>query len=141
MLISQAQVQLAATLSDAADQDTKALGLLALEAAGVALLVGVHLLLNRFWPALLAGSLVSTILFAATLSTGPLELGPSLDDFYEDVIDRSSLGAAVAMLAALNHAVGANAALIARKKRRWLLGVALTIATALGGAVYLPLVG
>lgn len=141
MLIDQARAELTATLSEAGNHETKALGLLALNAGGVALLLSVHAVLNRFWPALLAGVGFSAACFAAALWSRAFRLGPSLDEFYADVVDRSPLDAAVAMLDALTAATQTNQVLNAVKKLCWVMGAAAIALTALAAAIYLPAVG
>ncbi len=129
VLIGQAQAQVAATLANADSHDTKALGLLGADIAGVALLLSNHGALNRFWWVSLFPAFLSAAGFAWTLMPRSFATGPAIDDLYRDTIAGPALDANVAVLDALTQAIEDNRRVSDRKRVGWALG-AVVMATA-----------
>jgi hypothetical protein len=140
VLIAQAQAQVAATLANADSHDTKALGLLGADIAGVAVLLSNHKSLNRFWWASLIPAVLSAAGFAWTLLPRSFSTGPAIDDLYRETIGGPALDANVAVLDALTQAIDDNRRVSDRKRLGWALGAVVMAASTVMCAVYLLVV-
>ena len=139
-LIGEARAQVAAALSNADSHDTKALALLAVDLAGVALLVGSRSSLDRFWWVSLIPALVSSIGFIWTLAPREFDIGPNIEKLYENTIDGSALEANVALLDSLNEALDDIGQAADRKRVGWVVGAAVMLAAVPVCASYLAVV-
>ncbi len=140
VLIAQAQAQVAATLANADSHDTKALGLLGADIAGVAVLLSNHGSLNRFWWVSLIPAVLSAAGFAWTLLPRSFSTGPAIDDLYRETIGGPALDANVAVLDALTQAIDDNRRVSDRKRLGWALGAVVMAASTVMCAVYLLVV-
>ena len=139
-LIAQAQGQVGATLSNADSHDAKALGLLAADLAGVAVLLANRSGLDRFWWASLIPAVISALGFGWTLLPRDFSTGPAIDDLYRETIAGSALTAKVALLDALTQAIDSNGRAGARKRLGWAVGALVMLAAAPVCAAYLLVV-
>ena len=129
-LITVAQAQVAAALSNADTHDTKALALLAVDVGGVALLVTTRSSLDRFWWVAMIPALVSAAGFVWTLLPREFFIGPDVEAFYREFIGSPPLDANVAVLASLNQALKHVRDATDQKRAGWIVG-ALVMAGAL----------
>lgn len=140
LLIDQAEAQLAATLRSAESHDSKALGLLAVEAGAALALITFHAGLNRFWPALLVGAWLSAMGFGTTLRSHDFNVGPAVDTLYEEYIGRSSLEAGTRILDALTQSIADAQTIVVSKRRGWMIGTVMMLVTLAAAAVCLPVI-
>jgi hypothetical protein len=140
MLVTQAQMQISAVLSNSDSHDNKAVGLLAASAASVGLLVSAHTSLDRYWWVTCVGLLVAIAFFMATLFNRGFPVGPDVTPFYAANWDKPSLYASVQLLSELATALRECRRTTARKGRLLTGGYISIVATAAASALYLPLV-
>lgn len=108
MLIVRAQGRIDTQLRDAETRAAKSLGVLALDAAAVALLVGVHAYLSRFWPVPTAALGVAGLGFLWVVWPAKLDTGPDTRAFFETFGGGFELATKKQMLADLLAAVDRN---------------------------------
>jgi hypothetical protein len=140
LLITQAQTEVAATMSNADSHDSKALGLLALDVVIAGGLIANRGSLDRFWYAPIAGLLISASFFLATIAPRGFPVGPALRPFYAQVIAGRALDANIALLDALTQAIDINRTIARRKARLWPIGLVVLILTALAASISLAVV-
>lgn len=132
LLLPHARGRIDGQLRDSDALDSKALGVLALDAAAIALLVAVRDALDHLWwvpclPLGLAGALL-----LATVWPRRLDLGPDTRGFYERMRTSTELVALRQMLVELLDAVEGNNAQLPDKYRLFKIGFAFVAIGLLG---------
>jgi hypothetical protein len=85
LLVPAAQAGFARATQDWNALDTKALGVLALDAAVIAGLVAVHNVIHSLWWLPAAGCAAAGALFVASIWPRTVDLGPDLIDFHDEM--------------------------------------------------------
>ena len=134
LLVQSAQTRVERQLSDADATDAKALGLLALGAAAIALLVATHDTINRFWWLPVIGFSVASALFLLAARPREFDVGPDLTWLYDrwTAARTSAADAARQMLSECLSSLGNNYALSVRKGLYVRLGLIALVLSALG---------
>ena len=135
-----ARDQLAAELSRGDTNTLAAIGMLAFELAAAAVVIQARGSLDRFWWATAVGLAVSACLLGVSLRQHPVHLGPDPMAFYEGARGGSERKVTLIALEDLRRARALNERAWLRRARwstasAWVLGL-----TAIGSALYLPLV-
>jgi len=132
MLVPRAQARIDGQLLDSDALDTKALGVLGVDAAAVALMVAVRSDLASLWwiPAAALG--LAGILLLAAVWPRTFDLGPDTRQFYETMGAGTRLDASRQMLAELLAAIDANEKRLPEKKRLFKTGFRLLVVAILG---------
>jgi hypothetical protein len=134
MMIARAQGRIDTQLQDAETLSTRALGVLAVDAAAVALMVSVHTDVSRYWPVpTIALGLAGAGLLWAVLPT-KLDTGPDTRAFFEIFGGGFELETKQQLLADLLAAVDRNDAdgRSRRRGRAFKLAFALLVLSLLG---------
>src|SRR2546430_4945194 len=98
MLVPRAQARIDGQLRDGDALDAKALGVLGVDTAAVALLVAVRDSLNALWWIPTGGLALTGILLLAAIWPRPFDLGPDTRGFYEEMGATTRLAASRQML-------------------------------------------
>jgi len=132
MLIPGARARIDGQLSDGDAVDSKALGILGVDAGAVALLVAVRSdLLSLWWlPAAALG--VAGILLLAAVWPRTFDVGPDTRTFYETMGASTRLAASRQMLAELLAAIDVNETRLPGKKRLFKAGFRLLVIAIIG---------
>jgi hypothetical protein len=132
MLLPRAQGRIDGQLRDSDALDSKALGVLALDAAAIALLVAVREALGHLWwiPSLALG--LAGVFLLAAVWPRHFDLGPDTRAFYERMRTSTELVALRQMLAELLAAIEENDARTPDKGRLFKVGFALVVIGLLG---------
>lgn len=93
---------------DADSIDTKALGVLAVAAAAIGVLVAVHDGINHDWPVAAIVMGVSGLLLVVAIWPRRWDFGPDLQDFYEEMSGAPPVEASQQMLAELLASIDRN---------------------------------
>lgn len=142
LLVSEGREQINAQLSNADAQSAKSLGIVAADLAGIALVVASRNALNRFWLATVVGLAISAACLFAPIVARSMADGPDILKFYEDHLGADTIAAKYEMYRAMLTSLAVNSEVL----RGWRdllfkVGVAALVVTAMGTAVYLPVVG
>jgi hypothetical protein len=132
MLIPRAQSRIDAQLRDSDALDSKALGVLGVTAATIALMVAVRHDVHRTWWIPTAALGLAGILFLAAVWPRRFDVGPDPQQFYEAMAARSRLDASRQMLAELLAAIDRNNRHVPNKSRLFKAGFALLIPALVG---------
>jgi hypothetical protein len=132
MLVPRAQARIDGQLRDGDALDTKALGVLGVDTAAVALLVAVRDSLNPLWWIPAGGLAVTGILLLAAIWPRTFDLGPDPRNFYEEMGASTRLVATRQMLSELLAAVDENDGQLPAKSRLFKIGFALLLVALLG---------
>jgi hypothetical protein len=134
LLVQSAQERLQRQLSDADATDTKALGLLALGAAAIALLVATHDAINRFWWIPVIGFGLASAFLVLAARPREFDVGPDLAWLYDrwTTAQVSAADAARQMLSELLASLGNNYSLSIRKGLYVKLGLVALVISSLG---------
>jgi hypothetical protein len=108
MMITRAQGRIDTQLRDAEIRAARSLGVLAIDAAAVALLVGVHTDLSRFWPVPTVALGIAGFGFLWVVWPAKLDSGPDTRAFFETFGGGLELTTKRQMLADLLAAVDRN---------------------------------
>jgi hypothetical protein len=108
MLVPRAQARVDGQLRDSDAIDAKALGVLGVDAAAIALLVAVRSDLHATWWIPVSGLGAAGILLLAAVWPRTFDVGPDTRRFYETMASSSRLDASRQMLAELLAAVDGN---------------------------------
>ena len=130
ILIPHAHIRFDGALRDSDAADTKALGILAIDAAALGVVVAVHNVLNVNWWLPAAGLGVAGVFLIASIWPRRFDFGPDIEAFYSEMGGGTPLEAARQMLAELLQSIKAN-----RKDSKILLawiGLALMVVSLLG---------
>lgn len=131
MLLPRAQARIDGQLRGSDALDTKAFGLLGLDAAAIALMVAVRDDVHTWWVPTAALGLAGALLLSAVWPRA-LDLGPDTRRLYETMGASSPLVVARQMLAELLAAGDENNRRLSRKSRLFRAGFALLIAALIG---------
>ena len=132
MLIPRAQAHIDAQLRDSDALDSKALGVLGVTAATIALMVAVRDDVHRTWWIPTAALGVAGLLLLASVWPRTFDVGPDPRQFYEAMAARTRLDASRQMLAELLAAIDRNNRRVPDKNRLFKAGFALLIPALLG---------
>jgi hypothetical protein len=108
MMIARAQGRIDTQLRDAEARAAKSLGVLAVDAAAVALLIGVHTDLSRFWPVPTGALGIAGLGLLWVVWPAKLDTGPDTRAFFETFGGGFELATKQQMLADLLAAVDRN---------------------------------
>jgi hypothetical protein len=135
LLLPRAQLRIEGQLQDSGSLDAKALGVLGVDAAAIALLVAARNELSSWWtvPGFALG--IAGVLLLASVWPRTLDAGPDPRDFYEKMGSSTRLDATRQMLAELLAAGDANDLLLPPKRRLFKAGFALLVAALLGALI------
>jgi hypothetical protein len=127
MLVPRAQARIDGQLLDSDALDTKALGVLGVDAAAIALMVAVRSDLARLWwiPVVALG--LAGVLLLAAVWPRTFDLGPDTRRFYETMGASTRLAASRQMLAELLAAIDANETRSPEKKLLFKTGFRLLV--------------
>jgi hypothetical protein len=125
MLVGRAQARLDGQLLDSDALDTKALGVLAVDAAAIALMVAVRADLAQLWWVPTATLGVAGVLLLATIWPRKFDVGPDTRTFYEEMTGNTRIDAASQMLSELLAAIDRNDKQIPAKNQ--LFKIAFTV--------------
>ncbi len=132
MLIPRAQSRIDAQLRDSDSLDSKALGVLGVTAAAIALMVAVRAAVSELWW-LPTGALgIAGVLLLASIWPRTFDLGPEPRRFYEAMAMTTRLAASRQMLSELLAAVDANDRHLPNKNRLFKSGFGVLVAALLG---------
>jgi hypothetical protein len=124
-------------LEDSAVYDLKALGLLAVDAAALTVLVGAHSSLNHLWVISLLLLLAAGILLCLVVWPTGYELGPDAEEFYAENMNSATVRQIrERMLSELLEAVNLNDPSTPRKDIRLRCGFVLLVAGVLVGLAF-----
>ena len=132
MLIPRAQSRIDAQLRDSDSLDGKALGVLGVTAAGIALMAAVRAAVHELWWLPTAGLGVAGVLLLASVWPRTFDLGPDPRRFYEAMATSTRLVASRQMLSELLAAVDGNDRHLPRKNRLFKAGFGVLVASLLG---------
>jgi hypothetical protein len=132
LLLPRAQAHIELQLGDSASLDSKALGVLGIDAAAIALMVAARDEFSGWWalPAFALG--VAGVLLLAAVWPQELDAGPDPRSFYEAMARTTRLEASRKMLAELLAAADANRGRVQGKRRLFKVGFAVLVAALLG---------
>jgi hypothetical protein len=139
MLVPRGQARIEGQLRDSDALDAKALGILGVTAAAIALMVAVRHDLNRFWWIPTAALGVAAVLLLAAVWPRTFDVGPDVRRFYEVMGGAPRLTASRQMLLELLAAIDQNDRELPHKRRLFKAGLVLVLA--LLGALTVALVG
>ena len=132
MLVPRAQARIDGQLRDGDALDTKALGVLGVDTAAVALLVAVRDSLNALWWIPTGALGVTGVLLLAAIWPRTFDLGPDPRKFYEAMGASTRVTATRQMLSELLEAVDENDRQLPGKSRLFKIGFALLVVALLG---------
>jgi hypothetical protein len=135
MLIARANVDIERQLRDSEVLDAKALGVLAADAAVIALLVADHRELNRLWWIVLVGLGVAALVLLWVVWPVKLDAGPRTDEFYKRFATAPPIEAQRQMLGELFAGFEANSGRLPAKSDRFKVGFALLVVSLIGAVV------
>ncbi len=132
MLIPRAQSRIDAQLRDSDSLDSKALGVLGVTAAAIALMVAVRAAVNELWwlPTGAVGG--AGVLLLASIWPRRFDLGPDPRRFYEAMATSTRLAASRQMLSELLAAVDANDRHLPGKNTLFKAGFGVLLGSLLG---------
>ncbi len=131
MLIPRAQSRIDAQLRDSDSLDSKALGVLGVTAAAIALMVAVRTAVHDVWWLPTAGLGVAGVLLLASVWPRTFDLGPDPRRFYEAMATSTRLVASRQMLSELLAAVEANDRHLPGKNRLFKAGFGVLVGSLL----------
>ena len=132
MLTPRAQSRIDAQLRDSDSLDGKALGVLGVTAAAIALMVAVRAAVNEVWWLPTAGLGAAGVLLLASVWPRTFDLGPDPRRFYEAMATSTRLVASRQMLSELLAAVDANDRHLPAKNRLFKAGFGVLVVSLLG---------
>jgi hypothetical protein len=132
MLIPRAQSHIDAQLRDSDALDSKALGVLGVTAATIALMVAVRGDVHRTWWIPTAALGLAGLFLLAAVWPRTFDVGPDPRQFYEAMAARTRLDASRQMLAELLAAIDRNNRRVPDKNRLFKAGFALVIPALVG---------
>jgi hypothetical protein len=132
MLIARAESRIDGQIQGNDSLDTKAMGILGLDAAVIALMVAVHDSVGRFWWIPTAGLGVAAVLLLYVVWLRKYDIGPDVRDFYDRQGGGTALAAKRQMLSELLAAIDSNDARLPRKSSAFKLGFAVFLVSLLG---------
>ena len=132
MLIGRSQGRIDNQLHDSDALDAKALGVLAIDAAAIALLVAVHGELPDFWWAPTVGLGAAGIVLLAVIWPRRFDVGPDPGRFYQAFGSSPAIVASRQMLSELLAAIDTNDAVLPAKGRLFKLGFSALVLSLLG---------
>jgi hypothetical protein len=140
LVLPRAQARIDSQLGDSTALDSKALGVLGIDAAAIALMVAARDEFSGWWalPAFALGA--AGVLLLAAVWPRELDAGPDPRSFYEAMATGTRLEATRKMLAELLAAAEANRGRVTGKRRLFKAGFALLV-VALLGALAVALAG
>jgi hypothetical protein len=132
LVLPRAQARIDSQLGDSTALDSKALGVLGIDAAAIALMVAARDEFSGWWalPAFALGA--AGVLLLAAVWPRELDAGPDPRSFYEAMATGTRLEATRKMLAELLAAAEANRGPVTGKRRLFKAGFALLVAALLG---------
>jgi hypothetical protein len=132
LVLPRAQARIDSQLGDSTALDSKALGVLGIDAAAIALMVAARDEFSGWWalPAFALGA--AGVLLLAAVWPRELDAGPDPRSFYEAMATGTRLEATRKMLAELLAAAEANRGRVTGKRRLFKAGFALLVAALLG---------
>lgn len=141
LLIAEAREQVNSQLAAADAQSAKSLGIVAADLAGIALVVASRTALNRFWLATIVGLVVSAVGLFAPIVARSMADGPEVVKFYEEHVGRDIATAQYDLYRELATSLAENKRTLGGwRSVSFRLGVLAIVVTAVGSAVYLPVV-
>ena len=132
MLIPRAQSRIDAQLRDSDSLDAKALGVLGVTAAGIALMVAVRRSVNEVWWFPTGALGVAGVLLLASIWPRTFDVGPDPRRFYEAMVTSTRLAASRQMLSELLAAVDVNDRHLPGKNRLFKAGFGVLVVALLG---------
>jgi hypothetical protein len=132
LVLPRAQARIDVQLNDSTSLDSKALGVLGIDAAAIALMVAARDEFSGWWalPAFALGA--AGVLLLAAVWPRELDAGPDPRSFYEAMARSTRVEASRKMLAELLAAAEANRGLVTGKRRLFKVGFAVLVAALLG---------
>jgi hypothetical protein len=132
LVLPRAQARIDLQLGDSTSLDSKALGVLGIDAAAIALMVAARDEFSGWWalPAFALGA--AGVLLLAAVWPRELDTGPDPRSFYEAMAARTRLEATRKMLTELLAAADGNRGRVAGKRRLFKVGFAVLVAALLG---------
>jgi hypothetical protein len=140
LLTATAQARLDGQLRDSHALDTIALGVLAVDAAAIALMIAVRSALGPFWSAPTAGLGLAGVFLLAPIWPRTFDTGPDARRFYETMSGSPRVDASGQMLSELLAAIDRNDRQIPGKNRLFKIGFGALL-IALVGSLVVALVG
>lgn len=125
LLVPAAQQNFRQGLADWDALDTKALGVVGLDAAAIAVLVAAHEAINRFWWIPTIGLFLAGSLLIACVWPRRADLGPDPREFHSQMEDGPVVEAARELLIESLGGTAANAAVLREKARLFWLALAV----------------
>jgi hypothetical protein len=135
MLIEHTRALLAVQLQDGDEVTTKALGVLALDASALALLIAVRTDLITYWVLPAIGFGLAGGFLLATVTPRKFDTGPSPRDFYDQFGGESQLVASRHMFVELVNALEKNNDPLGRKNDLFRSGFAIFVVALVGAVV------
>jgi hypothetical protein len=132
LLVPLAQARLELQLGDVGSADSKAFGVLALDAGAVGLVLATHDSINRLWPILLVVFLAAAGVLIVSIWPRKFQMGVVLDEFYTEMSEASPLEASRQMLSELNSCKVENDKPLDQKVLQFKCGLALFVLALLG---------
>ncbi len=132
MLVPRAHARIDAQLRDSDALDSKALGVLGVTAATIALMVAVRDDVHRTWWISTGALGLAGLLFLAAVWPRAFDVGPDLRRFYEAMAARTRLDASRQMLSELLAAIDENNRRLPEKRRLFKAGFAVLVPALVG---------
>jgi hypothetical protein len=132
LVLPRAQARVESQVADSTSLDSKALGVLGIDAAAIALMVAARDEFSGWWalPAFALGA--AGVLLLAAVWPRELDAGPDPRSFYEAMARSTRLEASRKMLAELLAAAETNKGRVTGKRRLFKAGFAVLVAALLG---------
>jgi hypothetical protein len=140
MLNHRAQARIEGQLRDSDALDAKALGILGVTAAAIALMVAVRDSINQWWWIPTAALGIAAVLLLAAIWPRTFDLGPDIRRFYEVMGGTTRITASRQMLSELLAAIDQNDKQLPGKRRLFKTGFSVLV-VALLGSLIVALVG
>jgi hypothetical protein len=131
--------QLDAQLQSSGSYDSKTIGVIAFDVAGLAAVLAVKDAFGGLWWLLVIGLLIASVAGLFALWSRQFDVGPDPGTFYENTKAESYAAANIALVTELSGSLQANDRALRWKSIAFLVALALTIVTAAAAAVSLYL--
>jgi hypothetical protein len=131
--------QLDAQFQSSGGYDSRAIGVIAFDVAGIAAVLAAKDAFGGLWLVLVAGLLIASVAGLAALWSRQFDVGPDPGSFYENTKTHTLAEANIALVSELTGSLQANDRALRWKATAFLAALALTVVTAAVAAVSLYL--